>query len=88
MVSWEHTNRTTSEGIMMTDTPKGFLVFTGKYEVHYSLEVAEERLEELLDAGHEYPTVIKVDLTENNNSEPLGLTAKKVISTSSAGEIR
>lgn len=70
------------------NTPKGFIVFTGRYEIHYDLDTAESRLEELLDAGHNSPTVIKVDLTEKGGTEPLGLSAHKVINTSSAGEIR
>lgn len=73
----------------MTDktTPKGFIVFTGTYEVYYDLDTAENRLEELLDAGYDKPTVIKVDLTENDGTEPLGLSVHKVINTSSPGEI-
>lgn len=71
----------------MSDTSKGFIVFTGRYEVYYDLDTAETRLEELLDEGHNSPTVIKVDLTEKDGTEPLGLSAHKVINTSSPGEI-
>lgn len=75
----------------MTDTapiPKGFIVFTGAYEIYYDYDSAETRLEELLDAGHNWPTVIKVDLTEKDGTEPLGMSAHKVINISSAREIR
>lgn len=67
---------------------KAFLVFTGPYEIHYTLDAAEERLEELLDAGHASPTTIGVELTEKDGTEVLGLTARKVIDTATEGEIR
>lgn len=66
----------------------GYIVFTGTYEIWHSFDQAKERIEELLDAGHESPTVIKVELTEEDGTEVLGITAHKIADVSKAGEIR
>lgn len=66
----------------------GFIVFTGTYEVWHDYEQAEKRIEELLDEGHTSPTVVKVELTQDDGSDVLGITARKIAGTSKAGEIR
>jgi hypothetical protein len=65
----------------------GFIIFTGAYEVWHDLEQGEERLEELLDSGMNRPTIVKVELSENDGSDVLGLTARKVINASSKSKI-
>lgn len=67
---------------------KAFIVFTGAYEIWHTYKSAEERIEELLDEGHTTPTVIKVELTEEDETEVLGITARKIADTAKAGEIR
>lgn len=61
------------------------IIFTGPFEEAFSMEEATRRLEELLDEGHPTPTVVNA---ATDDGEVVGLTARKIIDTATAGEIR
>lgn len=89
---WDMAHRLIAEAVRRerADRPeRGYILFTGAYEVHHAFEDAEERLEALLEAGHDRPTMVAVDLTEDGEEgkEPLTLTGVKMIDTGKAGEI-
>lgn len=61
------------------------IIFTGPFEEAYTMDEANRRIEELLDEGRQTPTVVNAVL---HNGEVVGLTARKIIDTAKAGEIR
>lgn len=62
------------------------IVFTGPFEEFESLADAQNRMEDLLVAGHDKPTVVNAQTLPDG--KVLGLTARKVIDTAKPGEIR
>ncbi|WP_406245848.1 hypothetical protein ACI7YT_12470 [Microbacterium sp. M] len=61
------------------------IIFTGPFEEAYTMSEATRRIEELLSEGHETPTVVNAVL---HDGAVVGLTARKIIGTAKAGEIR
>jgi hypothetical protein len=61
------------------------IIFTGPFEEAYTMSEATSRIEELLNEGHEAPTIVNAVL---HDGAVVGLTARKIIDTAKAGEIR